>query len=87
MQFNQSIFSIQSWSLYDYQFIDFIQNQTISCPIKSKWLHFEEYLFTSIGLIITLMITFKIHLLNIRNKLIRNIFVNNIIEEYCIKIS
>ncbi|CAF1031456.1 unnamed protein product [Rotaria sordida] len=66
MQFNQSIFSIQSWSLYDYQFIDFIQNQTISCPIKSKWLHFEEYLFTSIGLIITLMITFKIHLTEIR---------------------
>ncbi|CAF5071059.1 unnamed protein product [Rotaria sp. Silwood1] len=66
MQNNQTIFSIQSWSIYDYQFLDFIQNQTISCPIKSKWIHFEEYLFTSIGLIITFIITYKIHLTEIR---------------------
>ncbi len=66
MQLNQSILNVPSWSLYDYQFLDFIQNKTILCPIKSQWIHFEEFLFISIGLIITLMITIKIHLTEIR---------------------
>ncbi|CAF3492103.1 unnamed protein product [Rotaria socialis] len=66
MQLNQSIFSIQSWSFYDYQFIDFIQNKTVPCPINSRWIHFEDYLFASIGLLITLMITIKIHLTEMR---------------------
>lgn len=62
MQHNKSLFTIQSWTFYDYQFIDFIQNTTTFCPINSKWLHFEEYLFALIGLIITLIITIRIHL-------------------------
>ena len=66
MQLNQSILNVPSWSLYDYQFIDFIENKTIVCPIKSHWIHFEEFLFLSIGLIITLMITIKIHLTELR---------------------
>jgi hypothetical protein len=66
MRLNQSIFNVQSVSLSDYQFLDFIQNQTIICPIKSNWIHFEEYLFTTIGLLITLIITIKIHLTEIR---------------------
>lgn len=64
MQLNQSKLTIQS--LYDYQFLDFLPNKTISCPIKSKWIHFEEYILTIIGLIITLIITIKIHLTEIR---------------------
>jgi hypothetical protein len=66
MQFNQSIFRIQSWSLDNYQFLDFIQNRTILCPIKSNWIHFEEYFFTLIGLLITLIITIKIHIIEKR---------------------
>jgi hypothetical protein len=66
MHLNQSTSAVQSWTLYDYQLIDFIQNKTTLCPIKSKWIHFEEYLFTSIGLIITILITIRIHLTEIR---------------------
>lgn len=66
MKLNESIFSIQSWSFYDYQFIDFIPNKTLSCPISSNWIHFEEYILTPIALLITLVITIKIHLTEIR---------------------
>jgi len=62
MQLNQSIFHIQ----YDYQYLDFIPNKTILCPIKSNWIHFEEYFFSLIGLLITLILTIKIHLTEIR---------------------
>ena len=68
MRFNHSILNVQTWSLYDYQIVDFLENGTISCPIKSIWIHFEEYLFTSVGLIISLMIAIKIHIIEIRFK-------------------
>lgn len=62
MLFNQSLFHIQSWSLDNYQYFDLLANQTRICPIKSRWIHLEEYFFTSIGLLITCLLTIKIHL-------------------------
>jgi len=61
MQLNQSIFTVQ----YDSKYLNFIENKTILCPIISKWIYFEEYIFTFIGLLITLIITIKIHLTEI----------------------
>jgi len=61
MQLNQSIFTVQ----YDSKYLNFIENKTILCPIISKWIYFEEFLFNFIGLLITLIITIKIHLIEI----------------------
>lgn len=58
MLFNQSLFLVQS----NNQYFDLLSNQTRLCPLKSHWIHLEEYLFTSIGLIITWVLTMKIHL-------------------------
>lgn len=50
----------------DYQYLDFISNKTILCPIKSQWIHFEEYFLSFIGLLITFILTIKIHFIEIR---------------------
>lgn len=62
MLINQTLFPLQSWSIDNSQYIDFLSNQTIFCPIKSPWIHLEEYFFTSIGLLLTCLLMIKIHL-------------------------
>jgi predicted neutral ceramidase superfamily lipid hydrolase len=66
MRSNLSEVNIQPWAFYDYQLIDFLQNKTVFCPIKSQWIHFEAYLFTAIGLFITSLVTVRIHVTEMR---------------------
>ena len=62
MHVNQTLFPLQSWSFDNVQYVDLLSNQTIICPIDSNWIYLEEYFFTSIGLLITGLLTIKIHL-------------------------
>lgn len=66
MRSNLSEVNIQPWTFYDYRLIDFLQNKTVFCPIKSQWIHFEEYLFTAIGLFITSLVTVRVHATEMR---------------------
>ncbi|CAF0906307.1 unnamed protein product [Didymodactylos carnosus] len=61
------------WTIYDLQTMDvkfrnsyeFFNNSTI-CFLPPGWIHLEEFIFTTLGIIITLIASIKIHLTEIR---------------------
>lgn len=66
MSSNHSIAPAQSWSLDDYQFLDFFSNQTSSCPLKSASIQLETVLLIILGCALSLLLTVRIHCVEAR---------------------
>jgi hypothetical protein len=62
----QTIRHIPLWTFGDYQWTEFIHNRTHTCPLKTQWIHFDEYLLTFIGLILSNIVTLRTHIIEVR---------------------